>query len=330
MKISVIVPVYKVEKYLNRCIDSILNQTYQDFELILVDDGSPDKCGKICDEYAENDSRITVIHKENGGLSDARNAGIDWAFENSDSEWLTFIDSDDWIHPRYLEGLLFAAKKYNSDIAVCNYLDSDNQSLFEKIEDFDISYINTEVFYVDYHTAATVAWGKLYKKRFFQFVRYPFGKISEDEFITYRFIFQNGNTVFIKNALYFYYNNSDGIMHSKWSLKRLEVLEAFEQQFVFFKKENHKKAFACSVNNYIWELQHCYSHLKSYDEFDCKKRYIQLIRKRLRKCLVQNGISRPIKKNEGLYEIAYPHIYKFYSFFKRIKKKVRRMRGYSK
>ena len=104
--ISVIVPVYKVEKYIHRCVDSILSQTFTDFELILVDDGSPDNCGKICDEYAEKDIRIHVIHQENGGLSAARNAGIDWVFANSDSEWITFIDSDDWVHPEYLERLL--------------------------------------------------------------------------------------------------------------------------------------------------------------------------------------------------------------------------------
>ena len=109
-KVSVIVPVYKVEAYLHRCVDSVLNQSFSDFELILVDDGSPDNCGAICDEYAQKDSRVHVIHKTNGGLSDARNAGIDWAFANSDSQWLTFIDSDDWVHRDYLKLLLGAAE----------------------------------------------------------------------------------------------------------------------------------------------------------------------------------------------------------------------------
>ena len=102
-KISVIVPVYKVEKYLRRCIDSILNQTFNDFDLILVDDGSPDSCGDICEKYEKTDNRITVIHRENGGLSAARNSGIKWALKNSDSEWITFVDSDDWLHPDYLK-----------------------------------------------------------------------------------------------------------------------------------------------------------------------------------------------------------------------------------
>ena len=100
--ISVIVSVYKVEPYIRQCVDSILAQTFTDFELILVDDGSPDNCGAICDEYAAQDCRVRVIHQENGGLSAARNAGIDWAFANSDSQWLAFVDSDDWVHPDYL------------------------------------------------------------------------------------------------------------------------------------------------------------------------------------------------------------------------------------
>ena len=95
--ISVIVPVYKVEAFLNRCVDSILCQTYEDFEIILVDDGSPDTCGALCDEYARKDGRVHVIHQENGGLSAARNTGIDWAFANSTSRWLAFVDSDDWV-----------------------------------------------------------------------------------------------------------------------------------------------------------------------------------------------------------------------------------------
>ncbi len=98
--VSIIVPVYKVEPYLHRCIDSVLVQTLSDFELVLVDDGSPDNCGKLCDEYAENDVRIHVIHQENGGLSAARNAGLDCVFAISSSQWITSVDSDDWIHPR--------------------------------------------------------------------------------------------------------------------------------------------------------------------------------------------------------------------------------------
>ena len=119
--ISVIVPVYKVEPYLHRCVDSILAQSFQDFELILVDDGSPDRCGVICDEYAQKDSRVRVIHQQNGGLSAARNAGIDLVLADSESQWLSFVDSDDWIHPLYLELLERAVRESGADAGACLY-----------------------------------------------------------------------------------------------------------------------------------------------------------------------------------------------------------------
>ena len=125
-KISVIVPVYKVEKYIHKCVDSILAQTFSDFELILVDDGSPDNCGKICDEYSEKDDRVVVLHKENGGLSDARNAGLDWVFEHSDSGWITFSDSDDWLRPTYLEALLNAAD--GKKLSICDVVSKELMS----------------------------------------------------------------------------------------------------------------------------------------------------------------------------------------------------------
>ena len=128
MRISVIVPVYKVEKYIRRCIDSILAQTYEDFELILVDDGSPDDCGNICDEYAVKDNRIKVIHKDNGGLSSARNAGLDWVFEFSDSQFITFIDSDDYVDKNYLYLLLKALVQENADVSCCRFTEDDERS----------------------------------------------------------------------------------------------------------------------------------------------------------------------------------------------------------
>ena len=116
-EISIIVPVYKVENYLYRCIESIISQTFTDYELILIDDGSPDKCGDICEEYAKKNDRIHVIHQKNGGLSAARNAGIDWSYKYSNSTWITFIDSDDWVSPDYLEALCTAAVSNKKDIS---------------------------------------------------------------------------------------------------------------------------------------------------------------------------------------------------------------------
>ena len=187
--ISVIVPVYKVEPYLNRCVDSVLRQTYRDFELILVDDGSPDRCGEICDEYARQDSRVHVIHKENGGLSDARNAGIDWVEANSDSRWLIFADSDDWVHPELLARLLDAATAFDLKISVCGYQETEGADPAVLPEDMRPCRWTPKQFYMEHFVNATVAWGKLYSRSCFRDIRYPVGKIHEDEFVTYRLLF---------------------------------------------------------------------------------------------------------------------------------------------
>ena len=165
--ISIVIPVYKVEKYLERCILSIINQNYSNLEIILVDDGSPDDCGLICDNWAKIDNRIRVIHKENGGLSDARNAGIKIAT----GEFITFIDSDDYVLDNYIEYLLELIFKYNADIAICNFhqlFEETNRKVFvggkvEKIFNSEEA-IETMLYDRDFYTCA---WGKLYRKSFF-------------------------------------------------------------------------------------------------------------------------------------------------------------------
>ncbi len=185
--ISIIVPVYNVEKYLDRCIQSILNQTYPYFELILVDDGSSDNSGKMCDEYAKKDDRIIVIHQENNGLSSARNKGI----ENSKGEFLSFVDSDDWISKDYLKEMYNEQKKTKADLVICNIdcitlhdnkynslnyespiVDEifDSKTMLQKLME------NNNWYYV-------VACNKLYKKSLFKNCKYPSGMFHEDEFI---------------------------------------------------------------------------------------------------------------------------------------------------
>ena len=185
-QICVIVPVYKVEPYLRRCVDSILAQTFQNFELILVDDGSPDNCGAICDEYASRDARIRVIHQKNGGLSAARNTGIDWAFANSDSQWLAFVDSDDWVHPKYLELLYQTAKKYGVRICQCLYVETDSVSPAPEVGTKS-QLISSEEQYTQWYSA--YAWDKLFNKACFEKIRYPVGKIYEDVAIWYKLLF---------------------------------------------------------------------------------------------------------------------------------------------
>lgn len=241
-QISVIVPVYEVEKYINRCVDSILAQTFTDFELILVDDGSPDNCGAICDDYAAKDSRVRVIHQKNGGLSAARNTGIDWSFSNSESEWVSFVDSDDWVHPKYLEVLYQAAIRARSDIAIGDFESTEGGNPYVDTTKLDMTIWDVEELYCKHNVLATVAWGKLYRKNCFKDIRYPNGKIHEDEFVTYRILFCNKSVPVIRQPLYSYYQNSEGIMHQKWSRKRLACVQAFILQIWFFWLRNCPQA----------------------------------------------------------------------------------------
>ena len=227
--ISVVVPVYKVEKYLNRCIDSILNQTYKNFELILVDDGSPDKAPEICDDYATKYDFVHVIHQKNGGLSAARNSGIEWAFKNSDSQWITFIDSDDWVHPQYLELLLNAniTNSTNISFSKLNYIG--HYEVPSALDDnILIQAVRAEDVYYDESYDATAACARLFKKYLFKTIRFPVGKWHEDTFTTYKLYFSEKKVSVVDQELYFYFQNSDGIVHSSWNPRKMDLFEAEE------------------------------------------------------------------------------------------------------
>lgn len=229
-KISIIVPVYNVEKYIHRCIDSILHQTFKDFELILVDDGSLDNSGKICDEYAKEDDRIKVIHKENGGLSDARNVGLDIA----QGEYIAFVDSDDWIEKDMYSILYENIRKYNADISICkmrkifdstvdNNITTNNCIILNNEEAFDCLFNNK------YY--ASHACDKLYKKSLFDGIRYPVGKLYEDMFTTYR-LFEKANKVVFSDYIgYNYFQRKDGIVNSKFRPEKLDYIRAFNGIF---------------------------------------------------------------------------------------------------
>ena len=252
--VSVIVPVYRVENYLCRCVDSILNQNFSDFELILVDDGSPDRCGVICDEYAKKDNRIHVIHQKNGGLSSARNTGIDYVFTNSNSEWITFIDSDDWVSSYYLERLLSTAINYHSDISVCDFLDVTDDSVIEAPASFSVRLIDPETLWIQNRTAATTAWDKLYAKKLFQDYRYPLGKLHEDEYTTYKIVFSCKQIAFIDAAMYYYYQNPDSIIRKEWSINRMDSIDALFQQCTYFHNNKFYDAEKISVVSLFFSI----------------------------------------------------------------------------
>lgn len=298
--ISVIVPVYKVEKYLKRCVDSILAQTYPCLEVILVDDGSPDGCPAICDEYAREDRRVRVIHKENGGLSDARNAGIDIA----KGQFLGFVDSDDYVHPRFYELLLQALKEEGADIAGC-----DVKKIYETgtVEEEEKEAVRSEIYSGREATAnlydaqlylkSVVIWNKLYKKELFKDVRFPKGKLHEDEFTSYRLLYQSKSVVYIDRAYYFYFQREDGIMGQKQKKISPVALEAYEQMETFFREKGEKDLLQMMMYRYLSMVRRYASDaVKSKDEeevrlgryYDKKfrrdyRKYIWKIRKPKRK-----------------------------------------------
>lgn len=314
-QISVVVPVYKVEEYIERCVYSILKQTFVDFELILVDDGSPDKCPEICDEFEKQDTRIHVIHQKNQGLSGARNSGIEWAIENSDSKWITFVDSDDWIHPQYLEALRNAAISLQCDIAMCHFkiveTYSDKFLIYDK---FDYKAIAVEEIYEDERYIANGANAKLYKKQLFSEVRYPLGKLHEDRFTTYKLLFQYEKVAAVNMPLFFYYINMNGIIHSKWSLRRLDNLEAAEEQIAFFKEKGLVRSYKYTMREYIHLMVCSLREMKKYSE---DKKYVvasRKVRKKLRQMIKDYGKELDVSfpKDLTIFKYAYPLCVKIY------------------
>lgn len=230
-KISVVVPVYKVEPYLRRCVDSIIGQTFKDFELILIDDGSPDKCGEICDEYAKKDSRVVVIHQKNGGLSAARNAGIDWVFANSKSEFIGFIDSDDWVSENYLEELHKGCQR--CDIACVNLMQTSGDNSSAHIGEVVWDYLPPDIYW-QCRMLPMSAWGKLFKRELWSNIRFPVGKIHEDEYAIPGVLFSCRQIASTDAKLYYYFSRSDSIIGKSYSVKRLDVIAAVVAQINMF------------------------------------------------------------------------------------------------
>lgn len=232
--ISVIVPVYKVEKYLDKCIRSIADQTYRNLEIILVDDGSPDRSGAICDEWAEKDSRIKVIHKENGGGGQARNVALDAAR----GDLIAFVDSDDYIAPAMFS-YLYSLMDEETDIAECAYVETfDDYAEFPRTEAKTSVYNREDAMYA--HIQDTVfrqlIWNKLYRREVIGDIRFPAGTKIDDEFFTYRVLMNAEKLLLSDKICYAYRQQPDSVMHQKYSLKRLEGLTAKQQRLEYLKK----------------------------------------------------------------------------------------------
>lgn len=227
-EISIIVPVYKVEEYLDRCVTSILNQTFTDYELILVDDGSPDRCPEICDRWAAKSEKIKVIHKSNGGLSSARNAGLDIAEGN----YIGFVDSDDWIEPNMYMNMhnLILLKDY--DIAICGFVRTVDYSeklnadgFIESVREWDKDDLLKNILKVNQQNSNQYAWNKLYKKELWNDVRYPNGLTDEDVAGTFSVVI-NANKIIETNRVgYAYYVNDNSITMTSFNEKKFDFLK---------------------------------------------------------------------------------------------------------
>lgn len=232
--VSVIVPIYNVEKYLPKCLDSIIHQSYENLEIILVDDGSTDKCPLICDDYAKKDKRIKVIHKNNGGLSDARNVGL----EIAKGEYCAFIDSDDYVDTDFIKTLINSAINSHSDIAVCAYYIDSGMNLTKQkaTTEKEISFNNIQAmkdFFAQKSICGVMTWNKLYKRSLFtnNEITFPIGRIHEDNFTTYKLLYFAARVCYISDPLYYYVNRPGSIMNRGYSNNTLDIIDAAEEAY---------------------------------------------------------------------------------------------------
>ncbi len=262
--ISIVIPVYKVEEYLDKCVESVINQTYENLEIILVDDGSPDKCPRMCDKWFGKDKRIRIIHKKNGGLSDARNAGI----EKAKGEYISFIDSDDYIEPNYVEFLYDNLINENADISMGkHYVIYDKKTLntgsgkkyivdphecFEKLlygEDFDVS--------------ATV---KLYKINLFDDIRYPRGRVYEDAATTYKLIDKARVIVLNSVPIYNYFIRENSISNNSFSERKFDLIKSTNEMCDYIVNKYPDLKMAC-------ERRRMYAYLSTLTQLAKSKKY---------------------------------------------------------
>lgn len=291
--VSIIVPVYMVEKYLSRCVDSLLNQAYTNIEIILVDDGSTDGCPSICDEYQENYERVSVIHKSNGGLSDARNKGI----EASKGDYISFIDSDDYVHPEMIRKMVDLLESEEADIAVCNYYwISEDDEIPKDDDEYKITIIEGDCHRLLFEKTeiAAIACNKLYKKRIFDSIRFPEGKYHEDEYVIHHILGASTKVVCTNERLYYYIKRESSIT-GQISTKRIsDSLGAFEDRMDYYECNQLYDYYARTCQIWIRMVTNFYNLLMVSKITDEKKTRVLLknsLKDRLSKMRTQNVIK---------------------------------------
>ena len=299
-QISIIVPVYNVEPYLRQCLDSILGQTFTNFEVLLINDGSPDSSGDICREYVAKDSRFHYFEKENGGLSDARNYGI----ERAQGEYLTFIDSDDFVNEKHLENLFLASRLTNADITIGGFSRFENGTFWLYQDHFSsdslVSFTSAQaiqhldsMFDVPFLNFST-AWGKLFKRELFSELRFPYGKYAEDQFIIWK-LYLKARSIYTFNVDSYVYRINKNGMSSVFSLKHLDYIEALEER-IKSTKDLEGIDINLSFNMYRYVLKRILGQLEEHDYIDEAKE----VREKLE--LAEQGqypfLTDEVKENE--------------------------------
>lgn len=304
--ITVIVPAYKVESYLPICVESIINQTYKNIEIILVDDGSPDRCGAICDEYALKDNRIRVLHKDNGGLSSARNAGM----KVMEGEFVTFIDSDDYVSPFYVEHLFNALRIDDADLAVSWFaevnegekIDTNGRENLSCYEQLNQKQSLQHLLYQD--GIETSAWGKLYKSDLIEGLRYPEGKLYEDIPVTSQYILKSKSVALIRNVDYYYLQRKASIQYQSFNTKKMDGIYHLEAMTasVMEKYPDLKNAAYCRELSFACNLLF---QVPTDDKSGCRE-YLWNIVLRTRKAVLKDRSARKkAKLAAGLSFLGY-------------------------
>lgn len=282
---TIIVPVYNVEKYLVRCLDSIVNQTYQNLQIILIDDGSTDNSGKICDEYSNNDQRISVIHKRNEGVSAARNEGLDLA----EGKYIGFVDSDDYIELDMYERLYKRIEATDAEMVVCEFTYVNDEGIKSENESYCLARrkidANTYIKrWIDsgYNSIYVVPWNKLYKKKLFEGIRYPVGKYREDEYLIHHLVYQCQNIVCMPDKLYYYVQHEGSIMKSNDDFL-MDYGDALIDRYNLAKRESNsflQKETIKILANEIWEWKVYNNYDKNYNQkyLDYKKKVFRIIK----------------------------------------------------
>ncbi|QFJ53914.1 glycosyltransferase [Pseudobutyrivibrio xylanivorans] len=264
-KVSVIVPAFNVEKYLKRCIESLINQTHSNLEIIIVDDGSTDYTGQLCDNYAAMDSRITVVHQENKGLSAARNAALD----RVTGDYIFFVDSDDYIESSAISEMLEQATQSNSDVVACGFshvFDDKPEILFTSTEPGFFSGRESVIQMMRNNNVCTVAWSKLYKSNLWDNIRFPEGHVHEDEATIYKVLYKAKLVRYMPNSLYKYYQRENSVMNAGLKGRCADFLSAIEERISFFKEQGDRQLVEHSVISLLEYIKYIYRNAEASDD----------------------------------------------------------------